>query len=84
MDGVLHLDGHLGGNLTSSSDVSIGSSGSVEGNILADTVYVSGKVMGNIKANSVQLLNGCLVEGEIHSSELMIEEKGVINGKVAI
>ncbi len=84
LNGVLLLDGHLDGNLISDSDVSIGRNGYVNGNIAANTVYISGKVTGNIKTSRLNLLVGGKVEGKIDADSMSVEPHSVINGKAIV
>ena len=84
MDGVLHLDGHLEGNLTSDSNVSIGKHGFVQGNIIADKVYVNGRVEGDIISKSCDLLAGGTVLGKVKCNSLSIQAKGSLHGETDI
>lgn len=81
---MLHLDGHLDGNLTSDNNVSIGRNGYVNGNITADSIYVSGKVTGNIKVAQFNLLVGGKVEGKVDADSMSIEAHSVITGKAIV
>ncbi len=81
---MLHLDGHLDGNLTSDSDVSIGRNGYVNGNIIAKAVYISGKITGNVKASEFNLLVGGKIEGKVDADSMSVEPHSFINGKAVI
>lgn len=84
MNGILHLDGHLEGNLSSDSSVSIGRHGYVNGNIVADSIYISGKVTGNIKATQLNLLVGGKVEGKVDVDSMSVEPHSFITGKAVV
>ncbi len=75
------MDGHLEGNLTSDSDVSIGKQGFVRGNITADKVYVNGRVEGDIISKSCDLLAGGTVLGKVKCNSLAIQATGSLHGE---
>src|SRR5262249_61889664 len=52
----------------------------VEGNVIAQTVTVCGRVKGTIRADRVKLQNGGAVEGEIFYRTLSIDENSHFEG----
>jgi cytoskeletal protein CcmA (bactofilin family) len=78
----LRIDGTIIGNVTSSSKIVIGASGTVEGDISGNQADIVGKVKGNIKTKDLLQLRGdCLVQGNVHAGKLQIEPTATFNGQ---
>ncbi len=77
----LYVDGELDGTIQSTKEVNIGKNGSVKGTINTDKLIVKGYMEGSINANRVEIKAAGHVRGEICSAELIIESKGVFEGK---
>lgn len=77
----LHIDGDFEGNINSKDVVMIGRSGVVNGEILAATLIVSGKFVGNVKSNTLEIKPQGRVEGTVSTSEFVIERKGIFMGE---
>src|SRR5262249_58687099 len=73
-DGDVQVEGQINGNV-SCAHLTIGSNGTVKGDIKAQEVVIRGKVKGAIRANRVILKEGSHVGGDI-SYEMMIMEEG--------
>lgn len=80
----LHIDGEFDGNVKSESFITIGKSGLVEGDILADKLVVSGKFLGSCECNTVEIMPEGKVEGRVMTKELVIERKGIFVGESMI
>ncbi|MBD3797342.1 MAG: polymer-forming cytoskeletal protein [Campylobacterales bacterium] len=80
----LYIDGILEGNINSTKDVNVGKNGHVKGVILTDRLVVQGFVEGSIDAARVDIKAAGHVMGEIKSSELVIEAKGIFEGTSVI
>jgi cytoskeletal protein CcmA (bactofilin family) len=78
-DGELQLDGSVQGNVRGKM-VTVGQSGSVVGEIHADTVRVLGKVQGPITGKVVELARSGHVTGEVRHETLTIEAGAYIDG----
>ena len=76
----LYVDGELEGTIKSTKEVNIGKNGSVKGTVSTDKVIVKGYMEGSIKANRVEIKAAGHVSGEICSTELIIESKGIFEG----
>lgn len=76
----IHIDGVVKGNIHSDSIITIGQSGQMEGNIIAEKVLISGEFNGNINAEYIELIAGSRVKGELINSKLIIEEKADFEG----
>ena len=80
LDSNLHVDGEIEGIINSSSVVSVGKSGVVDGEIYAQKVLVSGLVKGKIDAEHIEIVTGGRVVGEIVVDNLVIQNMGVFSG----
>ncbi|MCS7013339.1 MAG: polymer-forming cytoskeletal protein [Chloroherpetonaceae bacterium] len=83
--GNLRIDGKVLGNIISSANVAIGQGGSVEGNITAAMVKISGRVHGNLEVHGRLILDATAVLiGEVKTKLLSVEEGATFNGKVTM
>jgi cytoskeletal protein CcmA (bactofilin family) len=79
--GIFRIDGYVKGLITSTARLILGERATVEGAIEAETVIVSGRFEGILKASKrVDIHAGGCVLGEIHSPCLMIEPGGIFEG----
>jgi cytoskeletal protein CcmA (bactofilin family) len=81
----IRIDGKVVGNVESSKEESItvviGTSGEVQGDIVAHRVVVAGKVAGNIHAQDrVELHTDSLVQGDIKYGSIAIEHGAKVLG----
>ena len=76
----LYIDGELDGEINSKKEVNIGKNGRVKGTINTQRLVVQGYIEGSINADRVEIKAAGHVKGEISSSELVIESKGVFEG----
>ncbi len=79
-EGDIQIDGIVEGDVTSGS-VTVGSSGRVSGEIKADTARILGRVQGRIQARSVMLMSTAHVEGDVHHETISIENGAKIEGR---
>ena len=80
----MYVDGEFEGEINSQKEVNIGKNGKVKGSIQAQRVVVQGYAEGSIDATRVEIKAAGHVKGEISSSELVIESKGVFEGNSVI
>ncbi|AZZ99052.1 polymer-forming cytoskeletal protein [Pseudoalteromonas sp. R3] len=80
-DGEIQIDGKVVGDLQVTQLI-IGESGVVEGNIVANQVQVRGKVQGGISADSVTLEPSARVTGDIAHDTLCIQAGAHIQGQL--
>ncbi len=76
----MHIDGAFEGQMRSQSEVVIGQNGKVEGEIQAHKVIISGEINGTVKADTVDILPGGKLFGEVEALNLIIEPKGIFEG----
>jgi cytoskeletal protein CcmA (bactofilin family) len=73
-DGSVRVDGQLKGEIVVSGTADIGAGASVEGNVQAEAVDVSGTLLGDVSARGpVAVRSSALVRGELKGSEVSIE-----------
>src|SRR5262245_55782429 len=78
-NGPAQVFGRIEGELRA-SDLLIGESAQIEGNVIAQNVTVCGRVKGTIRAVRVKLQNGAAVEGDIFHKTLSIDEDSLFEG----
>ncbi|MEM9055224.1 MAG: polymer-forming cytoskeletal protein [Pseudomonadota bacterium] len=79
--GAIQIDGKVDGDVTA-TDMVIGSTGEIVGEIKADTLRVKGKIRGSIRAKKVELETGATVVGDIIHSALVIQPDASFEGQV--
>ena len=79
--GELQVDGKVQGDIRGTNIV-LGTSGEVTGNIIGDIVRVAGKVSGTIDAANVELDQSARVSGDIRHDALSVVAGAYLVGKV--
>jgi cytoskeletal protein CcmA (bactofilin family) len=79
--GELQIDGTVNGSVRAHSCV-VDMQGVVQGEIVAEEVYVRGRVIGPIRGNHVQLHAGAHVEGDVINQTIAIENGAYIYGSI--
>lgn len=77
----LLIDGQVDGNVTCES-LLVSKTGKVNGDITTNDVRVEGMVSGMISSGSVDLKDGCVLEGDIASESLSIDHGASFTGSV--
>lgn len=80
-EGALQIDGIVDGDV-SATDITIGASGQIIGEVKAEVVKVKGRIKGSIRARKVELETGAHVKGDIVHSSLQIQSNAVFEGQV--
>ena len=80
--GNIRVEGEIQGDISSQRNVMVGEGGKVNGQIIADSITIGGKVSGTVKANEKLKLdpNGYL-KGDIFTKILVIEAGARFDGK---
>lgn len=81
LEGNLHIDGALFGTIQSQGDVSVGASGSFDGEVKAHRMVVSGLARGRIECESLEIVEKGKVLGEVASRTFVIEPGGQFVGE---
>jgi cytoskeletal protein CcmA (bactofilin family) len=83
--GSLRVEGTFEGDITDAADVEIGVRGRILGDLAAETVVVSGEVVGNVVASrSVELLAGSRLTGDVRAPKLRIEDGAFFEGSCSM
>ena len=85
--GSIRIDGTFSGIVFSESDVVVGETGNITGNIKANifgaNVTVAGKIEGNIVAKgTLEVLASSVITGDVRCEKLTVETGAVLRGNV--
>ncbi|MGA7983393.1 MAG: polymer-forming cytoskeletal protein [Chromatiaceae bacterium] len=85
--GGLHIDGKVVGDVSGLSTdecvLTVGRSGTVEGNLDVACVVIDGTVVGDVRAaRRAELAAGARIEGTLHYGVLEMAEGAEVNGKL--
>ncbi|MFT5260414.1 MAG: cytoskeletal protein CcmA (bactofilin family) [Saprospiraceae bacterium] len=78
---TLHIDGTYNGKVRSKSSVTIGKQGSVEGEVNAKSLSITGTFHGNADCDEIEILSGGNVKGKIVTSHLSIDHNCNFEGE---
>jgi len=76
----LHIEGEIEGTVNSSTQISVGKSGLVKGEIVCSKFILNGKFEGKIECDILEITNGGMLNGEIVIRDLIIEKGGIFEG----
>jgi len=77
----MRVDGKILGQITCSDSLLVGKTGVVEASVKVKNATIGGKVIGDIEASEVVILEGnSTVIGDVTTKKLIIEEGAVLNG----
>lgn len=77
------VDGDVQGRLELRDSLTVGSKGTIDGDIVARSVQVAGKVVGNVRGTDrFELLQSGRIEGDVVSPRVVIAEGAFFKGKV--
>jgi cytoskeletal protein CcmA (bactofilin family) len=81
--GSLRIDGKLEGNIRRADTVVLGVGASMNGDVHAREVVIGGTITGNVHATErVELQATAIVTGDILTQTILVQEGGVVNGRV--
>ena len=79
--GTLHLDGAVRGSITTTDVLIVGPLATVEADIKAGEVQISGSVTGEVRgARRVEICEGGRLIGDVQTAQLIINEGGIFQG----
>ncbi|MCK4532888.1 polymer-forming cytoskeletal protein [bacterium] len=80
--GSIRIDGTIEGDVISNKGgVILGESGTIKGNIKAQTVTIGGKIIGNIHVfHNIDIQIKAQVHGDIYAQQLVISEGAIFEG----
>jgi cytoskeletal protein CcmA (bactofilin family) len=80
---TVRIDGRFTGEITSENTLIVGESGEIQATIRSNTIAISGTVIGDVLANrKVVLHKTAVVDGNVETPSLMVEEGAVLNGQL--
>ena len=77
----LLIEGNVDGNVSCVA-LRVGRTGRVTGDIKSDETQIEGRVVGMVKSRSVELKEGCILEGDIESQTLAVDHGASFSGAV--
>lgn len=81
--GSLRIDGKLEGNIRRADTVVLGVGATMSGDVHAREVVIGGSITGNIHASErVELQATAIVTGDVLTQTILVQEGGVVNGRV--
>ncbi len=83
-DGNILINGELEGNIVSRSEVVVGKSGRVNGEIQAQKLLVSGEFRGNFTGEIIDIMPYGKVYGDVVVNNIVIEPNAVFEGETKI
>ena len=79
--GTVHIDGKFEGVILDADMISIGTTGELIGDVKTNSISINGLFDGKIDCATIHILSKGRVIGDILYSELIIDEKGMFEGK---
>jgi len=83
-DGNILINGEFEGNIISQSEVVVGKSGRVHGEIQAQKLLVSGEFQGNFTGEVIDIMPYGKVYGDVTVNNIVIEPNAVFEGETKI
>ena len=84
-DGALRIDGRVHGNVRSGGTLVLAAGASITGTVWAREVIIGGTITGNVTATGrVELQQTGVVNGDIETSAIMIQEGGTVDGRMTV
>ena len=81
--GSLRIDGRLIGSVRRADTVVLGAGAAVIGDVHAREVIIGGSLTGNVHASDrIELQQTAIVTGDIMTQIVLVQEGGVVNGRV--
>lgn len=81
--GSLRIDGKLEGTVRRADTVVLGVGATMTGDVHAREVVIGGSITGNVHATErVELQATAIVTGDILTQTILVQEGGVVNGRV--
>lgn len=81
--GSLRIEGRLEGSILKADSVVIGVGATISGDVHAREVILGGTLTGNLHASErVELQATAVVTGDVHTVSVLVQEGGVVNGRV--
>ncbi|GEM_PF-391296 len=82
--GHVRIEGTFTGDVAVQGKVAVGEQAKLEGNLIGESVTVSGVVRGDVVARKISVLRTGRVWGDLRTEQLATEEGGFIQGQVTM
>ena len=83
VDGVIRIEGRIEGSVRAEGQVLVVKGGSIEGDIFTRHAIIGGEVRGGLFADErVEIQATSVINGDITTPQLSIEEGGKVNGQL--
>ena len=79
--GEIQIDGVLNGNVRA-KQVVVGVNGNVRGNVTANFLRICGKIEGEIRAETLEIVSSASVKGNVYKKTISIESGSKIIGNI--
>ena len=79
--GEIQIDGVLNGNVRA-KQVVVGITGNVRGNVTANFLRICGKIEGEIRAETLEIVSSASVKGNVYKKTISIESGSKIIGNI--
>jgi cytoskeletal protein CcmA (bactofilin family) len=80
-EGDIRIDGKVIGNIITKSKMVLGASGSVDGDVSANSADISGSIKGNLTIADILFLKASgRIDGNISTAKMVLESGGEFNG----
>jgi len=79
--GEIQIDGVLNGNVRAKQIV-VGVNGNVRGNVTANFLRICGKIEGEIRAETVEIVSSASVKGNVFKKTISIESGSKVTGNI--
>jgi cytoskeletal protein CcmA (bactofilin family) len=81
VEGSIHVDGIIEGNIKVTETLIVGKSGRVHGEIYTRDCFSGGKIEGNLFSDGkVEFKSGAVLKGDLKCKQLIIEEGVLFDG----
>jgi cytoskeletal protein CcmA (bactofilin family) len=85
VDGDVHIEGRLEGEVAASGEVSVRPTGSVRAKIEARDIVISGSVDGSVIAQGlVSIGDTAVLSGDVRSARLRVDEGASVNAQIVM
>lgn len=82
-DGTIRIEGTVEGTVRAGKAVVVGKDGVVDGTIITQDAVISGRVVGNLRAESrLELQATSRIDGEVYARRMQLEEGALLNGNL--
>lgn len=82
-EGTIRVEGRVEGTIRAGKSVVVGRGGEVIGDIFTQDAVISGRISGNVTAESrLELQATCEVQGELRSRRMQLDEGARFNGQL--